>query len=488
MSDLILLVGSWLLTFLLHSTVWLGVAWLLLRRFPAITPSVRDWIWKGVFVGSLLSPTLQVGASSFLGWEGLNSRLLLTEAARSQDVELAFTDLHENRLAPASYALRIQAEPMAGTLEGPTLTEDGSMLATVLLPEVRVDPGVWPEPDLLAGTSVTSLDSTSAPVPNWLTWLVGIWAFGALVSITFWLTALWRLRQNLKGRMPLTSGSLVRNIQKDLARLGAARSRRIRFSLSDRIQVPVAFGLWGGEVCLPMRALQELDPAQQQTMLGHELAHLMRRDPLWLNLFQAAQRVLFLQPLLILVRREAMHAAEELCDAWAIGRSGNRVALAECLTTVAQWLRPGSQALPVACMAQPGSPLGRRVDRLLDKGSRVGPRNAAVTGSIGFGLVLLLTAMAVFAPGVASHLRPTAADTAEFDLAALKADWNLAEERIRFLELEIAVLQQELAYGRSELESPAELMHTLNQLRSQLQKLEQLSDTIRWNIESQNPS
>jgi len=218
------------------------------------------------------------------------------------------------------------------------------------------------------------------------------------------------------------------------------------------------------------------------------LAHLMRRDPLWLTCYQVAQRLFFLQPLLLLVRREAMHAAEELCDAWAIRRSGNRVALAECLTTVAQWLRPGSQSLPVACMAQPGSPLGRRVERLLDKGSRVGPRNAAVSGSVGLGLILLLSAMAVFAPGVAGIPQPTAVTHAAFDLSSMKADWNLAEERIRFLELEIAALKQELAMGLSELESPAELMTTLNRLQLQLDNLEQLSDTIRWNIESQNPS
>lgn len=488
MSDAILLVGSWLLTFLLHSTVWLGVAWLLLRRFPALTPSVRDWIWKGVFVGSLLSPTLQIGASSVLGWEGLNSRLLLTEAAQPQNIALALTEANANQPAEATFAFQVQADPIPDSLIGPAISAESPMLATVLMPNVWVDPGAWPEPDPLAGTSVTPLDSMPGSVPTWLTWLVGLWALGAVVGLTIWLTALWRLHQNLKGRMPLTSGSLVRNIQKDLARLGAARSRRIRFSLSDRIQVPVAFGLRGGEVCLPMRALQELDSAQLQTMLGHELAHLMRRDPLWLTIYQLAQRVLFMQPLLLLARREAMHAAEELCDAWAIGRSGNRVALAECLTTVAQWLRPGSQTLPVACMAQPGSPLGRRVERLLDKGSRVAPRHAAVSGSVGLGLILLLTAMAVFAPGVASHLQPTADSDAAFDLSALKADWNLAEERIRFLELEIAALQQELALGLSELESPAELMNTLNQLQLQLNNLEQLSHTIRWNIESQNPS
>jgi len=480
-SDLILLVGSWLLTFLLHSTVWLGLAWLLLRQFPAFTPVVRDWIWKGVMLGSLLSPTLQVGASSMLGWEGFGSQLMLTtphaSSARLENVVV--------ESVPAAQTEDLTMGPLwLQTVESvPRQAPYTIMLAATPL----VEPGIWPEAadgNLLATVALTHQDPLV--IPLWLKCLLGVWALGAFIGLIHWGVAVLRLRKQLSNRLPLTTGALIRNIQKDLARFRASRRRRIRFSLSDRIQVPVAFGLFGGEVCLPMRALQELDSVQQQTMLGHELAHLLRRDPLWLNLFQLMQRVLFMQPLLALGRREALHAAEEICDAWAIDRSGNRVALAECLTTVAQWLRPGSRSLPVACMAQPGSPLGRRVDRLLDQGSRVAPRSAAVSGSIGVGLVVLLTSMALFAPSVAAHFDRGATVSVSAAGSALTTEWNLVEDRMDFLNLEIEALQRELLLGFGGGESVIGMQKTLSQLKLQLQRLEQLSQPIRWNIQTQN--
>ncbi|MDA0668114.1 MAG: M56 family metallopeptidase [Planctomycetota bacterium] len=482
MSDFILLVGSWLLTFLLHSTVWLGLALLLLRQFPSFTPVVRDWIWKGVILGSLLSPTFQVSATTWLGWDGFGSQLTLTSpntAAASMLEEVAVTPMFEN------------AEGNIFTL-GPYFVPDTfvnpeqNQLAIMLAAAPLIHPGVWPEADGAMLATTASMDQPGQVIPLWLKVLLSIWVVGAWVGLTYWILAVLRLRKQLANRLPLTTGSLVRNIQKDLARFGTGRSRRIRFSLSDQIQVPVAFGILRGEVCLPMRALQELDSEQQQTMLGHELAHLLRRDPLWLNLFQFTQRILFMQPLLFFARREAFHAAEEICDAWAIHRSGNRVALAECLTIVAQWLRPGSRTLPVACMAQPGSPLGRRVHRLLDQEAEVAPRNAAVRGSIALGLVTILTSMAMFAPQVVGHFRAPITSEARADLLALEADWGLAEDRIAFLHLEIAALRQEMALGVFLEENDSNLHQTLNNLQLQLQRLEQLSDHVRWNIQTQN--
>ena len=484
MSDFILLVGSWLLTFLLHSTVWLGLAILLLRQFPTFTPAVRDWIWKGVMIGSLLSPTFQVGATTWLGWDGFGSQLTLT----SPDASFSTVALLEN-VAKTPLLENVNSNALAlgpYLLPESTANPEQSQLAFMLAAAPLIDPGVWPEADGTLLTSVVAADENLAATPLWLKILLSLWACGALLGLTHWALAVLRLRKQLASRLPLTTGSLVRNIQKDLARFGTSRSRRIRFSLSDQIQVPVAFGILRGEVCLPMRALQELDSAQQQTMLGHELAHLMRRDPVWLNLFQLMQRVLFLQPLLLFARREALHAAEEICDAWAIHRSGNRVALAECLTTVAQWLRPGSRSLPVACMAQPGSPLGRRVNRLLDQHSEVAPRSAAVRGSIAFGLVAILASMAMFAPQVAGHFRTPLAEEANANQLALKADWRLAEDRIAFLHLEIAALRQELALSYSLPGNDSNLHLNLNNLQLQLQRLEQLSDTVRWNIQTQN--
>lgn len=502
MSDFALLAGSWLLTFLLHSTVWLGGAWLLLRQFPSITPAVRDWVWKGVFVGSLLSPTLQVSGGTFLGWEGLQQDLALaTKTTLADEVTPApteefFAEVQLTTPPAIGHALQFspdvelpQGEVALLSMVEPEAPSDSAALGTFLLKPHPADLQTWPEATVTANAIKPEVPaSTSEEVlPLWLQILIGIWAVGAAIGLIRWFAALVSLRRQLQGRMELTTGSLVRTIQKDLARLGSRRAKRIRFSVSDRIQVPVAFGVFRGEVCMPVRALRELDTAQQQTMLGHELAHLLRRDPVWLAAFHLVQRILFLQPLLRLARREALIAAEELCDAWAIHRSGHRVALAECLTTVAQWMRPGQADLPVACMARPGSPLGRRVERLLDKSAVVAPRHRLVRGSVALVLVTSLATMALFAPGFASRLaeEPVLSvedNTTHITTASLMADWNLAQQRITFLHHEIDALRQDLALALPQEEAADDLRLTLSRLELQLQRLEQLSDRIRWNL------
>jgi hypothetical protein len=123
------------------------------------------------------------------------------------------------------------------------------------------------------------------------------------------------------------------------------------------------------EICIPARALTDLSPAQQEAMLGHELGHASRRDPTWLGLCWMLETVLCIQPLNRLARRRLQHAAELLCDDWAVHLTdGRTLSLASCLTEVAQWVvgRPG--ALPAPGMA--GAPLTLRVERLLARSSQ----------------------------------------------------------------------------------------------------------------------
>jgi len=44
---------AWLLTYAVHSTALLGIAWLISRR-TSMSPGVRDLIWKATFVGGII--------------------------------------------------------------------------------------------------------------------------------------------------------------------------------------------------------------------------------------------------------------------------------------------------------------------------------------------------------------------------------------------------------------------------------------------------
>jgi beta-lactamase regulating signal transducer with metallopeptidase domain len=107
----------------------------------------------------------------------------------------------------------------------------------------------------------------------------------------------------------------------DLLREEAGLSRLIRLTRAEGLASPVALGL--SEICIPDAALTDLDREQQESMLAHELAHLVRRDPLWLVGICLLESVFFFQPLLRVARRRIQEAAEYQCDDWAVRRSGS---------------------------------------------------------------------------------------------------------------------------------------------------------------------
>src|SRR5512134_2596238 len=75
-ADLVVEAGSWLFTYLAHSTLLLGGAWLLCRRRVA-APAQRDLVWKLALIGGLATASLQV----FSGVEPLGGALTLEPGA-----------------------------------------------------------------------------------------------------------------------------------------------------------------------------------------------------------------------------------------------------------------------------------------------------------------------------------------------------------------------------------------------------------------------
>src|SRR5213594_4562604 len=58
MSALASSLRAWLLTYLIHSSVLLGVAWLVTRR-RRLEPAASDLLWKVALLASLMTGTIQ---------------------------------------------------------------------------------------------------------------------------------------------------------------------------------------------------------------------------------------------------------------------------------------------------------------------------------------------------------------------------------------------------------------------------------------------
>src|SRR6266436_3268877 len=298
---------AWLLTYLIHSTALLGIAWLVTRG-RRLEPAAADLLWKVALLAPLITGTIQ-------------SRF-----------ELA---------TPAAVRLPVATAPQAPSVAEPSIDPSNQSI-------VR---------QTTSTTSTTSTNGLSLPLV-----VVLLWSVVALASSLYYVARRLILIGRLADRRPVSDGPLAATLA-ELRRTTGYR-RRVHLTMARTISSPVALGL--SEICMPELALSELGAEQQRSMLAHELAHLARRDSLWLAGASLIERVFFFQPLNRLARRELETSAEYLSDEWAMRKTGSAVALAKCLATVAEWIQASPLGVPVAGLAERRSFLVSRISRLLE--------------------------------------------------------------------------------------------------------------------------
>jgi bla regulator protein blaR1 len=346
---------AWMLTYLFHSTLLLGLAWLASKPLSRWSVAAEEAIWKLALVGAIITASLQFA----VGWEPAAGRWRLDQpAARPAAVELAMPT----------------ADLGAPTMPAPT-TPTMAVKVTRLAVESTAP-----------GLSLPHLSTLGIEA-----WLVGMIALLALHAASYL-----RLRRRLRPRPRVVGGTLHSQLRG--LSLQAGLDKEVRLTCSSRVPVPVAFR---SEICVPPRALASLTDEQQEGMLAHELAHLVRRDPFWLIVSQAVSCVLFFQPLNWVARRRLREISEMLSDEWAVRRTGRPLSLAGCLAEVAGW--SSSRSLPVPGMADRPSSLGRRIRRLLDETRS--PEHPARRWWLAAAMVLLVVVVAAAAPAV-STARP----------------------------------------------------------------------------------
>jgi hypothetical protein len=307
---------EWLLTYAIHSTLLIGGLLLLTsttvgRRLVA---GHGTWLWRFALVGGLATASLQ--------------------------------------------SLRSTA-PLAGTLR----LDGDSPARTMVRVDVRRETGivVGRGPTWAPGRAQRTQVSRSMDVsPTWPFVLLGAWFVIAAAIVSWFFIARARFLRAI-GPRRMAGHTLAANALRHLQLEGRVE-HPVALTLSDCLTSPVALG--SDEICLPVRALSELGPIRMESILAHELAHLLRRDPTWLTIARVIEAVFFFQPLNVLARRRMQEAAEFASDAWASTRVARPLDLAHCLARVAEWTIAAPR-LPVPAMAERRGPvLVRRVERL----------------------------------------------------------------------------------------------------------------------------
>jgi len=317
---------AWLATYALHSTVLLA-AIALLTAFVVRRDGWRDALWKTALVGGIATATLQLG---------LDVRPLVGRW----------------ELAAGEPGLRSPVNP--GLTPG---------VSAAIVPTPDRESERFSDPGRKPGANQAPVAAeVGDPAMPWPVVLVSAWAAVSLVLLLRLATLHLRVHRVLRDRRRVTDARALGLLAE--LRCHAGLWRDVRLSMTTRCATPLALGT--NEICVP-EPLLALPTDELRSALAHELAHLARRDPLWQFGTGVLEAVFFFQPLNGLARRRIRDCAEHLSDDWAVRQTGSAVSLARCLASVASWVSPG-RPLPstTMAMAEGGSPLLRRVERLLE--------------------------------------------------------------------------------------------------------------------------
>ena len=295
------LIASWLLTYLLHSTILLCAVLVVSRSMNGRNLAVQEVLLRAALFGGILTATLQIG---------------------------------------------LGISPLAGFVTLDTVPPQ--VVAPVGFSEVPATNSFLP----------SSPASGQSNAPHWAAALIPLWGLGSILALLGVLRSVLDLKRLLQTRCFQPAGRLVEN----LATAMGLRTR-VKLSTSKAIAVPFATGIRQPEICCPER-VEELAREHRTSLFAHELAHLARRDPAWQLFYRLSEAILVLQPLNRLARRRLEEIAEHLTDERAVACTGDRLGLARCLVVVAHWGISSRIGLPATALAA-GPRLDRRVQRLI---------------------------------------------------------------------------------------------------------------------------
>jgi len=346
MTDVLL---TWLCSYLLHSSLLIAGLWAAERAgwLARLATATQETLWRLALLGGLVSASLPL----------LPAIPVQAPADEARPVVVA------QAAAPVA--------ALPAVVDLPAAASPSAQLGTL-----RVTTGLAPTAhDLAIG-------------------FVAVWLLGAALMLAG-LGLQWAWLRRAVRRLPVLADPRWQALAARLAaelRLPLPALRHARPGWASPLLAP------GRVLCLPAWCL-DLPDDEARAVLGHELAHLRRRDPAWRLLAAVMKALLWPQALNRLAVQRLDLLAELACDAAAAAPSGQRLALAQSLLRCAEALKAhgGGHGPALACgAASAGSPLFARVRRLLKSDGDV-PRERR---SVRWGLVAVILAGLVALPAV----------------------------------------------------------------------------------------
>lgn len=304
-------------------------------------------------------------------------------------------------LTPPLLALPVIPSSLAlGTDHSPATAEVRAMRRDV---EFAGAPGSQARaPEATAPVSAAGLDEPATPRDAPGSWAViktalfVAWAAGTLVVLAITLRRVLRFERLLRATETAVPAEVHRLASGAADRIGLRRCPEV-VAVPARLS-PMVWWIGGRpRVVLPQSLLDTASPAELRWILGHELAHLARRDHLvrWLELLACA--LFWWNPVAWWARRSLRINEEVCCDALVLERlEGRPRAYGEALLSVALLLSPPALRPPaVASALHGGGFLERRFKMIVNENRRIRTPRWLAIGVISAAAALLPMGLAV---------------------------------------------------------------------------------------------
>jgi len=217
-----------------------------------------------------------------------------------------------------------------------------------------------------------------------MVWLTGVVAFIAVASVKTGRT----MRRLTTERMELPA-PLHHEIRELLGSLGEARAPRVWLVPSG--SQPFVWGLWRGDIFLPVSFASLGDPEHRRDILAHELSHVLRRDAA-VNLLQIlAQAIFWFHPFVWWANVKIRQEREKCCDEMAIARLGAKPrsysrAIVEALLVE----RASNEFMPSLAIAGSAKNIEERIKTMLRPGKQFYRRPSLLAAACALALALLI--------------------------------------------------------------------------------------------------
>ncbi|TWT66691.1 M56 family metallopeptidase [Allorhodopirellula solitaria] len=298
----------WVINVLIHSTVLtavlLCVATLFRRR-----AAMRYWILCCGLLLVLASPAVSALVQSRgIGWLALalpNETVPVTSVAATKQP----TPVND---APMQ---SLPTQQVDRTIMPPVL--DASSMEEVASAPLMSKPMMAADVPANPSVATPAVKDSRSPM-QWLAIIVTIatvvWAVGAMLLLMRMTIGWIRLAGILRRAEPITDPDYVAALTKASAAAGCHDECKPRLVASDEISGPLAAGIFAGSVVLPKGLIAKSNPTELAEVLVHEVAHVVRRDPIVVLLQNLVAAIYWPHPLVRKLNRELAKAREEVCD------------------------------------------------------------------------------------------------------------------------------------------------------------------------------